>query len=133
MTLRVFGVSVEFAGGFVAEIRQIGLSGQKREAIDTSHAETPGGDMTSLPSMLIDNGEIEVEMHYDPDKVPPIKAEPANCKIKMPAPPGKSTGAILESDAYLIDYAFQGQHDGKFVANCKIKRSGPVVVTPSAA
>lgn len=66
------GTTVTFGtSGFTADILGVNHDGIAREAINTSHMGTTN-DHTFMPTDLVDNGEISLEIAFVPSLSPPI-------------------------------------------------------------
>jgi hypothetical protein len=123
------GTTITFDSGFFAQITKVDWSGIKRKAIETSHmgqTATPGGkagNATFTQGKISDPGEMKVEIHYNPDTVPPIDSAAETVTVTFPS------GCTWAASAYMTDYSFQGELDGKYVATATLKFSGPITVT----
>jgi hypothetical protein len=122
------GTSIAFSSSFFAQITKVDWSGIKRKSIETSHmgiaAPSVGtmGNATSIPGKITDPGELKVEIHFNPDTIPPIDAAASSCVITFPST------ATWTCSAMMTDYSFQGELDGKYVATCTLKFSGNITV-----
>ena len=142
MTVRVGnGTTIAFAGsGFTAEVVSMDLGTIEAEDIDTTHlgstapvlANDELGGKTYIPAPLQEPGEISLELHYNPDEVPPIGREDA-ITVQFPPLAGQATGAKIESDGYMKSIEAGIPTNGKMTGTAKVKLSGILVVTPGAA
>lgn len=132
------GTTIAFASsGFAAEITGVALAGVSREAIDTSHmgtTPTPAGKMgsrTFMPGDLSDGGELTLEIHHDPDLVPPFDTGAEQVTVTFPVPSGLTNGATYVFQAFVTGYQATIPLEDKMVATLSVKISGPI--TPTAA
>lgn len=132
-TTIVFGTS-----GFSAEIVGVQLGGVSREAIDTSHmgtTPTPAGKMgsrTFMPGDLSDGGELQLEVHHDPDLVPPIGGAVETVTVTFPLPAGQATPASYAFSGFVTGYSAAVPLEDKMTGTLSVKVSGPITPTASA-
>ncbi len=69
-----FGTTITFSSGFFAEILSVDGPDLSRDPIETTHMGTTNGNKTFIPSDLIDNGTLSVEIAYVPATAPPISS-----------------------------------------------------------
>lgn len=120
-----FGITIEFESGFIAEITDVTPPAPSRTAIDTSHTTTADGARTKIMGDLVDYGQCEVEMHFKPDKVPPIHEPFSPAVINFPS------GTTWEFSGALQNYAPQAPIDDRMVATATIEVSGKITITPA--
>lgn len=120
-----FGITIDFASGFCAEILDTTPPGQSRESIDTSHTATPNGDMTFIPSKLVDNGECQVELAFHPDVAVPIHSDPETVTIHFPS------GTTWSFQGFLTNHEPAAPIDDRMTVTATIKVSGPITITPA--
>lgn len=124
----VFGTDVSTA--FCAEILSINWSGLTRQSIDQTHTGTADNYMVFDPSKLVDGGQVEIELNFDPDTEPPIEAAKATMTVTFPLGSGQSSAATWAADAFLTEISVNGQDlAGKFTASTTWKISGPITFT----
>ena len=87
----VFGTSA-----FSAELLSIGLPSMARGTVDTSHMGTTVA-LTHLPVDLIEWGELELELNFDPDEEPPLSGAAETVTITFPTPAGGASGATIST------------------------------------
>ena len=68
------GLTITFATGFLAEVLDVTPPGAERLSIDTFHMLT-SKSKTFTPAKLVDWGEVELEMAFDPSVSPPIRQQ----------------------------------------------------------
>lgn len=137
--LQSLGLTITFlTSAFSAEITDVSGDGMERDEIDTSHLGTAAvpagsvGNMTSVPAKLVNPGGVTLELHYNPDNLPPLREDPETVRITFPVPAGMATGAKLEGSGYLTGWSFKAPLNGKMVATAKLKWAGPVARTAAA-
>ncbi len=127
----VFGTTGSDA--FLAEITSINWSGLTRESIDQTHTASPNNYKEFDPSTLVDAGELEVELNFDPDTEPPIEQAKAALTITFPLASGQITAATWAGDAFLTSIDVNGGDvAGKYTASTTWKFSGPITFAPGA-
>lgn len=121
-----FGITITFASGFFAQIRNVDGPDMSREAINTSHAGTTGGYMTKILADLADGGTIDVDLIFDPDEDPPIDsaAEPVTI-----AYPNTATWAFSGG---LTNFRPTAPYDDLMTATATLTVCGAITVTPAA-
>jgi len=120
-----FGIGIQFANGFFAEIIDVTPPNQTREAIETTHTQTPEGWATFEPSDVADAGELQVEMAFHPDSPVPVKQPKESITITFPS---GTTWAFL---GFLTEHAPAAPIDDRMTASVTIKVSGKITVTPA--
>jgi hypothetical protein len=124
------GYGITLAGAttttFFAEIIGVTLPDQVREAIDTSHTATTSGRKTFIPSDLIDGGELEVEINFNPATTPPIAAAAEVWTITF----GDSGTATWAFSGFFTSYSGACPIEDRCTATCRLKISGPITITP---
>lgn len=130
------GMTVAFAtSSFSAEIIGAGMSGVSRKAVDVSHMGTaaPGaasyGNMAFIAGRLTDAGTLDLEMHYNPDTIPPIDLVEEVITVTFPLFPGDSTATKLVFTGFFTAYDEAYPLDDKMVVSGAIKVTGSVAVT----
>lgn len=119
-----YGITITFSSGFFAQIIGVTPPGSSREAIDTSHTETTGGDMTFIPSDLIDNGELQVELNFNPGTTPPIDSAAETVTITF------ASGTTWAFTGFMTNYEPDAPIDDRMTASCTVKVSGAITITP---
>lgn len=133
------GVSITFDSGFFAQILEFNWDGISREEIDTSHLglAAPGaneiGNELSCPSDLTNPGNLEVEMHFNPDLIPPIDKVPEILTLNFRLVSPDTTPATWAGLAYMSNFSFKGALKDKITASATIKFSGPITRVLAAA
>lgn len=117
---------------FTAQYREMGGASSSREAIDTSHLGTTTG-RTFIPGDLVDNGEVEATILYDPDVQPPFNAAPEMMTLTYPVPAGGLSGATEVFTGFITDWTKPTLvTDGLMESTITIKISGDVAFAASA-
>jgi hypothetical protein len=126
VTATGFGITVEFASGFFAEILDVTLPEQVREAIETTHTVTPNGDATFIPSEIVDNGELQLDIAFHPDKTVPIHEPAEPVRINFPS------GTKWDFDGFMTSHAPTAPIDDRMTATVAVKVTGGITITPGA-
>jgi hypothetical protein len=116
----VFGTSA-----FTAELLEITPPPQSRESFDTSHQGTTTA-RTKTPGTLVDNGELLINFHFNPDTEPPIDAAAETITITFPST------ATWAFSGFMTNYAPEGTFENKMVASATVVVSGDIAVTAAA-
>jgi len=77
------GTTVTFDSGFLAEITALVMPDQTREAFDSSHMGTLTW-RTKLLGKLVDQGELTVDIFFEPETAPPIDSDAETLVINFP-------------------------------------------------
>ena len=121
-----FGITVAFASGFLAEITGVTLPEQSRNKIDTSHTQSPDNRRQFILSELVDSGELEVELNFDPSASPPIDGDFEPVTLTF------GSGTTWEFSGALMNYGGEAPLDDKMTATATIVASGLITITPAA-
>lgn len=114
------GITLTFATtSFSCEIVEVTPPGSSREVLDTSHQGTTTYK-TFMPSDLVDNGQLDFTMHFDPSKTPPIATAPETITVGFPA------GAAQDFIGFMFDYKPEGVFEGVMMASASVKVSGAI-------
>ena len=134
------GITIVFAtSGFSAEILDVANSGASRKSIDVSHMATaaPGagkyGNMPFIPGRLTDAGELTLDLHYNPDTLPPIDLAAETITVTFPLFPGDVSAAKLEFSGFFTGYDSAMPLDDKMTVSATIKIDASVTVTVASA
>lgn len=120
------GTSITFGtSGFTGEIIGVAQSGIERPAIPTSHLGTTSSH-TFMPGDLVDEGEVTLEVAYNPNTQPPIRGAAETITITFPVPSGSSNGATAQFSGFCTGWDWNAPLEEKMVANVTIKISGTV-------
>ena len=124
------GVTIAFGtSSFTAEITNFTPPGTSRESIGTSHAATEDAK-TFMPGDLVDNGELSLTIHFNPDLEPPVDGPAETITITFPG-----GGATWVFSGFMTNYEPAGvatEGDEKIEADITVKVSGAITVTPAA-
>lgn len=118
-----FGTTITFSTGYFAEIISVDGPDLSRESIDTTHMGTTSGLMTFIPSDLIDNGTLSVEMAYVPGTAPPISSAAETVTVTYP---GGTTAAF---SGFMTSFSPSIPIDDRMTASAEIKVSGAITRT----
>jgi len=129
-TTIVFGTS-----SFSSEVVSIDWSGITRDAIDATHlastapSATQFGGMEKIPPDLADAGELSVEIHTDPDKIPPVNLVAETITITFPLVTGDSSATTWAGTGFVTGYSANITSGEKMTTTMTIAISGVVSVT----
>ncbi len=120
------GITVVFGtSGFDAQIVDVNGPGATRESIDVSHQGTVDA-LDFDPADLPDNGELALDIHFNPDTTPPVEEPKEEITITWPA------GATWVFDAFGTNYEPGAILNGKMTGTLTLKVSGKITRTPAA-
>lgn len=134
------GSTITFASGFFAEITNIDWNGMQRNDIERTNFGTSGstfggstGSGTSTgvfklfsPSKLIDPGQLDVDIIFNPATPPPINGNNETITIAIAPPLGATTGGkSWACDGYMKGFQYTGPLDDKMTGKATLKFSGP--------
>lgn len=122
------GTTLTFSSGFAAEILSVELGGITREPVETTHSGTTTGK-TYIPSAYYDNGELTVELNFDPDDEPPISSAAETVTVTCPIPSGGSTGATIAGSGFMTAFSASIPIEDRMTASFTIKFSGDLTWT----
>lgn len=120
------GIAVAFDGGFFAEVLGAQWSGLERGEVPTTHSGTTVAK-TNAPAELYDPGELEVELHFDPDTTPAIIAGdvPETCTVTFT----DAAGTTWAASGWMKSFAIDASEDEERVkATAVIRFSGPITI-----
>lgn len=120
-----FGIEIAFASGFLAQITDVTLPTQEREKIDISHTQSPDNRKEWLLAELVDSGECEIELNFDPSVSPPIDDpfEPVTITF--------GSGTTWEFDGALRSYGGEAPLADRMTASAILVVSGLITITPA--
>ena len=118
------GISFLFENGFLFEVISATLPGASRESIDVSHLFTKQA-MEFIAAALVDYGELNVTMGFNPRVTPPILEEKSAASIVF------KDATTWTFDAFLTNYVPTAETNDKMTATATIKVSGKIDVNPN--
>lgn len=119
------GTTITFDSGFFAQILSVNHSGISRGSIDTTHMGTTTA-RTFAATDLFDAGELEVEIHFNPDTRPPIDDAAETCTVTFPST------ATLAGSAFMTGFQYGDPLEDKMTATATLKFSGDLTFTPAS-
>ena len=123
------GATVTFAtSSFTANVTDIGISGLSRESIDTSHLGTTA-NRTFMPGSLVDAGELEMEIQFDPDNYPPIAAAAETITITFPLSSAGTTEATWAATGFATGFTAGVTLEELMTGTLTVKFSGAITST----
>ncbi len=130
------GIQITFASGFLAEVLDVTPPGPSREMVDMSHQTTGGtcgagvevgksaGWRDFEPAKLVDPGQAECTIAFQPSDVPPIMNAFEQVTITFPdsdCTPWTFEGALSE-------YSPSAPFEDKMTADVTIKARGAISI-----
>lgn len=130
------GTTITFGtSAFTANLMKVGWKGIKRGSIDTTHmgtavvSGTKFGDRTYIPTTLSDPGEIDIEIHFNPDKLPPIDKAAETITVTFPLATGLATAPTWAGTGFMTEFSFEAPLEDKMTGTGKLKMSGNITIT----
>ncbi len=121
------GCIVTFSSGFIANLEDVEWSGISRDAVETTHMETSGGQ-TYVPAGNYDPGNLTVSWQHDHDETsPPVTSSAEACTLTFP-----DATANWSASAFMVDYGLTCPDKDKMMANATLKFTGSITFTSSA-
>lgn len=126
------------SSGFTAEIEDIKTTGLQRNSIATSHLGTPQpgpnqfANKTFIPSKLTDPGELQMQVHFNPQVVPPINGFPEDIIVTFPLAQGDSTPATWRARGFVTSYDWTVPLEEKMMSSMNVKLTGAITITPAS-
>ena len=115
------GISIAFAGGFLAEILNVGDQGMERAAIEASHMGSSQHEF--LPGKLPNWGSLECEIAFDPTQKPPLDGAAETVTITYP------DGTTWARTGFMSGFQYQAPFEDRMTATASIKFTGDLTVT----
>lgn len=125
-TTILFGTSA-----FSANLLAINGFGFSRAAIETTRMNT-STNRTFMPEDLVDRGELELELEFDPSLTPPIASAAETVTITFPVPSGLTTGATWAASCFATNYSGAVRIAERMQCTLTLKISGAVTITAAA-
>lgn len=126
----VFGTS-----SFTAQVKDIDWGGIARDSHETTHLSTsvPGanefGGKTFIPGDLADGGEITMDIHFNPDTLPPINLAPEVVTVTWPKAAADTTASIWSASAFVTAYQGGAPVEELMAGSITVKIAGNVTFT----
>ena len=108
---------------FSREILDVSPVAKAREAVDVTHQGSTNSTSEFLPGGFMDNGEMSLTVHDNPDDEPPVNAAPEQITVTFPS------GATLVGQGFLTGYSASWPIGDKGTADMTIKWSGELTYT----
>ncbi len=126
------GITIVFGtSAFLAHLAGVEGPGMQRESVKTSHMGTTLNH-TFMPGDLVDNGEITMEIHFDPSQTPPIHAAAETVTITWPVPAGLTNPATWAASCFCTGFRPGARLEELMTATVTLKVSGPVTITAAS-
>ncbi len=116
------GISIAFSNGFFAEILNVADQGMERVSIDATHMGST--EMAFMPGLLINWGQLECEIAFDPDTTPPLTGAPEVVTITYP------NGTTWARAGFMTGFQYQAPLEERMTATASIKFTGNLTKTP---
>lgn len=125
MIQKTDGLTLLFhTSGFTGEITEVQLDSD-RANIETDSLGSQG-DKTSCPFDISKAGMLEIEMHFNPDILPPLDKQPEEIEIRFKT--SDTSFTVWSGLGYFVDYSPKGSIRDKIIAGISIKFTGPITV-----
>lgn len=118
------GTSITFATGFLAELLDVSPPNASREAIQVSHMGTTLNHIFK-PAKLVDWGELNCDIGYDPSVAPPVNDAAESIAITFP----DSGATVWTFDGFMTGYDPGDPLEDRATAACTIKITGGITIT----
>lgn len=132
MADQLHGVTIAFSTSFWAEITNLSWTGITRTPIATAHSGTTGG-LTFRPSDLYNPGTLEIQGHFDHDKllITPMTAAAETVTITFPLDTGETTSATWVASGFLTEFSWEGGtvDDEAASYSATMKLTGGITIT----
>jgi len=118
------GIVIAFATGFLAEMLDITPPGSTRESVNVSHQGTID-DHNFIPVKLTDNGELAMDVQYDPAVAPPIHEDPEVITMTY----ANSGASVWTFTGFMTGFEPSAPFEDKLTAAITIKVDGAIAIT----
>lgn len=108
---------------FSPELLDLSQGDIARTVVDISDMGTTGA-RRKMAGDLYDAGELEVEILFDPDDVPPVTAAAETITITFPVPAGKTTGAKVAGTGFISNWRWGAPLEDRMTASFTITWDG---------
>lgn len=123
------GASVTFGtSGFTANITAINGDSIERPSIDTTHLGTTTA-RTFIPGDLVDQGNLTLEIQFDPDTTPPIKTATETITVTFPLSSGGTTAADWEFSGFGTSFEYGVPLEELMTGSLTVKVTGDITIT----
>lgn len=124
------GLTITFGTtSYAAEITGANFDGANVPVIDTSHMGTTGA-RTKRFGDLIDEGQVRVQIHFNPNAQPPMGTE-ETVTITFPIPSGDTNGATAAGTGGITERGMEVPLEDKMVGEYTITWTDDVTWTDS--
>lgn len=125
------GSTIQFGtSNFDGAILSIEQSGISREAIETTDLSTTGA-RTFIPGKLYDGGELNLEIAYELDKVPPYEGDPETITMRGPLQSGELTAAGASFTGFINNMSRAFAIEERMACSITIKVAGNITEIPA--
>ena len=134
------GASVTFASGFVARLLSLSLDDAAREAIKTTYMGSTAGDDTDnfgghtyIPGQLSDAGSVTMEIHFNPDTLPPIGSAAETFSIDFDTYGTDTENTAWDGTGFLTSMDVGVPLEDVMTATITVKLTSTLTLDPSVA
>lgn len=121
------GLTITFGtSAFTAQILSVKLPDTTRKEIDTTHMGTQGA-RTYRPAALVDHGDLELDVNYNPDHIPPVAGAIELVTVTLPE------GAQFLANAFVTKWTPGTLNEDKATAKISLKPSGYITGVAAGA
>ena len=123
-------VTIAFAtSGFTAQLTSLSLS-MERGSLDTTTTTTTVA-RTFIPTDLIDPGEITLDLYFDTDIEPPIKAAAETVTITWPDPVSGGAAGTFACSGFMTAFEATAPEGELMTGSATVKLTGDYTWTDS--
>jgi len=130
------GATIAFGtSAFAANVTSISLPSISRDKIDTTHLGTTaesGGEVwiTKIPNLLIDGGQLSMDIQLDPDTAIPMTGTAVETvTFTAPKAAGQTTAGTWAFSGFISGYKPTVPYDGLMTATVDVEVCGKITVT----
>lgn len=117
------GITISGGGGFAAEILNIEDAQMQRARIPASHMGS--ANMDYLPGQLVDWGQLDIEIAFDPKSIPPLGLATEVWTITYP------DGSTWARSGFAENFRYTGPLEERMTGTLTVKFTGDLTVVPA--
>jgi hypothetical protein len=126
------GTRITFGtSGFSAKLMSVEGPDMKRPSIQTTDMSTTNNH-TFMPGDLVDRGEAQITVQFDPSLTPPIAGAAETVTITWPVPAGLTNAATWVFSGFMTDFKPSSHIEQLMEATATLKVSGGVTITAAS-
>jgi hypothetical protein len=124
------GTTVTFGTtAFAADITGISRDGAERGLLEATHFGTTAGGKEYAPADMYDQGQLTLDILYDPDESIPIDQPAETITIQFQPKTGQTTGVSHAFSGFVTSSSAEVPLEDRMEANITIQISGAITVT----